>query len=72
MTYLQLVNHHGGTVEKIETPLTLREFISIHWGAWGFYKVMKAGPNMYMIFDSFSNKHCYTIGKIKKGDMQND
>ena len=70
MTYLQLFNHNDGTVEIIETPLTLREFIAIHWGAWGFFQIIKTGVNRYLISDKFSSQTCYTIEKIKKGDMK--
>lgn len=70
MTYLQLFNHNDGTVQTIETPLTLREFIAIHWGAWGFYQIIKTGVNRYLISDKFSRNACYTIEKIKKGDIK--
>jgi hypothetical protein len=56
-------------VKTIETPLTQREFISIHWGAWGFYQIIKTGVNRYLISDKFSRNACYTIEKIKKGDI---
>lgn len=70
MTYLQLFNHINGTVEIIETPLTLREYIAIHWGAWLFYQVIRTGANKYLICDKFSNTYCYTIEKMKKGDIK--
>ena len=66
MTQLQLFNHNGGTVETIETPLTLREFVAIHWGAWGFYQIMKTGVNRYLISNKFTGQTCYTIEKMKK------
>lgn len=69
MTYLQVLNHNDGTTKTIETPLTLREFIAIHFGAWGFYQIIKTGVNRYLISDIFSRQACYTIEKIKKGDM---
>ena len=70
MTYLQIVDHHGGTVKTIETPLTLREFVLIHWDAWGFYGIRKAAANKYLIYNKFENNQCYTVAKVKKGDMQ--
>ena len=44
MTYIEINNHERGTLETIETPFTLKEFISFHWGAWGFYYVGKCDP----------------------------
>ena len=70
MTYLQINNHIRGTVETIETPFTLKEFISFHWGAWGFYQVSKAAPNLYVIYSKFENTHCYSVKRIKKGDIK--
>lgn len=70
MTYLKIGNHKRGTVETIETPFTLKEFISFHWGAWGFYTVTKCDPKTYVIYDKFENNHCYTVTRIKKEEMQ--
>ena len=70
MTHLKLYNYNTGNTELTETPLTLREYIAIHWGAWGFYQVTKTGTNQYLISDRFSNMACYTVEKIKNGGMK--
>lgn len=70
MTYLEINNHERGTRETIETPFTMKEFISFHWGAWGMYYVGKSDPKTYVIYSKFENKHCYTVKRINKGDMK--
>ena len=70
MTYIEINNHKSGTREAIETPFTFREFISFHWGAWGFYYVGKCDAKTYVVYNKFDNSHCYTVRKINKGDMK--
>ena len=70
MTYIEINNHERGTRETIETPFTFKEFISFHWGAWGFYYVGKVDPKTYVVYSKFDNRHCYTVKRINKGDMQ--
>lgn len=51
------------TTKTVETPFTFREWLSIHFGAWGFYKVVKIDSKHYEIYDKFSNVLQYTITK---------
>lgn len=56
-----LINHEKQTEEVIETPFTLKQWLSFHFGAWGFYKVTQINKKHYDILDSFSNVTVYTI-----------
>lgn len=56
-----LINHEKQTEEVIETPFTLKQWLSFHFGAWGFYKITQVGKKHYDILDSFSNVTVYTI-----------
>lgn len=56
-----LINHEKQTEEVIETPFTLKQWLSFHFGAWGFYKIRQVDKKHYDILDSFSNVTVYTI-----------
>ena len=56
-----LINHGTNTRETIETPLTVKQWIAIHFGAWGFYQITKTGAKEYAITDKFNGVLCYTI-----------
>ena len=56
-----LINHEKQTEEVIETPFTLKQWLSFHFGAWGFYKIVQINKKHYDILDSFSNVTVYTI-----------
>ena len=58
----------ANTARVIEYPLTLLQFIKIHWGAWGFYRIEKAGANCYNIFSKFDGAHVYTACKAGKNE----
>lgn len=69
MTCLRIINHTNGTIRTTETPLTLREFIAVTFCAFGFYQAIRTGQNRYLINDKFSGGSCYTVEKIKKGEI---
>lgn len=56
-----LINHETNARETIETPLTVKQWIAIHFGAWGFYRITKTTPKEYTITDKFNGVLCYTI-----------
>ena len=56
-----LINHEELTEEIIDTPLTLKQWMSIHFGAWGFYNITQTNKKEYEITDKFSDKLAYTI-----------
>lgn len=68
--YIKIENHNENTSRVIDYPGSITLFIALHYGAWGFYKVLKAGANHYKIIDKFSGEHLHTVTKAKKGDMK--
>ena len=49
--------------QKIQTPLTFKQWLSIHFAAWGFYKIVQDSPKRYFILNSFTGELEYTITK---------
>ena len=56
-------NINENTTQTIETPFTLKQWLSIHFGAWGFYKIEQIDKKHYNIYDAFSKELQYTITK---------
>jgi hypothetical protein len=45
-----------------ETPLTLRQYVLIHFGAWGFYGITYYQKDKsYAIWDKFTGEVLYEI-----------
>lgn len=51
----------GESPRKIETPFTLKQWLSIHFGAWGFYQIHKMSPKEYRITNAFTGEIEYLI-----------
>jgi hypothetical protein len=51
------------TTKTIETPLTFKAWLSIHFGAWGFYQVVQTDKKHYNVYNKFDNTLEYTIVK---------
>ena len=45
----------------IETPLTFKTWLSIHFGAWGFYGIKQVNKKIYHIYDKFTGEITHTI-----------
>ena len=58
-----LINHEKQTEEIVDTPFTLKQWMSVHFGAWGFYKIAQVNNKQYEITDKFSGELAYTIKK---------
>ena len=56
-----LVNYEKNKEEVIDTPLTLRQWMSIHFEAWGFYKIIQVSKKQYEVTDKFTGELVYTI-----------
>ena len=56
-----LTDIEKGSKKEIQTPLTLKKWLSIHFGAWGFYHVEKIAKNVYYISDSFDDTLLYQV-----------
>ncbi len=67
--YIKIENHDEKNARVIDYPGSISLFIKIHFDAWGFYQVIKAGADRYNIIDKFSGIHVHTISKAKKGDI---
>ena len=65
---IKIENHNENAARVFDYPGTITQFIKIHFGAWGFYKVIKAGADVFQIFDVFTGEHVHTVTKAKKGD----
>lgn len=60
---IKITNHQENTTRVIEYPFTLLQFIKIHWGAWGFYRIEKAAANVYNVYCKLDGAHVYTACK---------
>lgn len=61
MKKFTLINHEKQTREIIESPFTIKKWLAIHFGAWGFYKINQTSKKQIDILDTFSGEICYTI-----------
>jgi hypothetical protein len=65
---IKIENHEDKTARVFDYPGTVTQFIKIHFGAWGFYKVSKTAPDHFEIIDAFTGEHLHTVTKAKKAD----
>ena len=61
MQEIKIFNHLDNKESITITPLTVKQWLSIHFGAWGWYKVIRLTKNKYQVFDKFDNKLNYTL-----------
>ena len=59
---IKIVNYENNTARVIDYPATLKTFISVHYSAWGFFRVCKAGAG-YDITCPFTGELLYTVCK---------
>ena len=59
----KLINHNDNTEKTIDTPLTFKQWLSIHFGAWGFYEITQQNKKQFDITDKFDGTLQYTIIK---------
>ena len=69
---IKIEDHSENTTRVIDYPFTLLQFIKIHWGAWGFYRVEKISANAYNVFCKFDGAHVYTASKAGKNEPVTD
>ena len=43
------------------TLLTPKQYLTVNFAGWGFYKVIKVSALKYQVFDKFENAIVYTI-----------
>lgn len=65
---IKIENHQENTVRVIEYPLTLLQFVKIHFAAFGFYRIEKTGANVYNVYCKFDGAHIYTVSKAGARD----
>lgn len=66
---IKIENRQENTVRVIEYPLTLLQFVKIHFTAFGgIYGIEKTGANKYEIYDGFDGAHVYTVSKAGARD----
>lgn len=65
---IKIENHNENAARVFEYPGTITQFIKIHFGVWGFYKVIKAAADRFEIIDVFTGEHVHTVTKAKKGN----
>lgn len=64
---IKIIDHENGAARVIDYPGTVLLFIQVHFGAWGFYKVVKTARDHFEIYDKFTCAHVHTVTKAKKG-----
>ena len=57
----KLTNIEENTTKDIITPLAFKKWLSIHFGAWGFYHIEKISQKRYYITDKFDGTILYQI-----------
>ena len=65
---IKIEYHDQGTYSVREYPYTLLQFVKIHWGAWGFYRIEKTGTNEFKIYDKFDGILRYTASRAGKNE----
>jgi hypothetical protein len=59
---IQKIDHTKKTTTIIDTPFTVRQFLTINIAGWGFYSIIKNGKD-YNVIDKFTGELIYTIKK---------
>ena len=59
---IQKIDHTKNTTTIIDSPFTIRQFLTINFAGWGFYSIVKNG-NSYNIIDKFTGELIYSIKK---------
>ena len=52
----KIENVNKNTIRIIETPLTFKQWLSIHYLAWGFYSVIQIDKKTYYVSDKFTGE----------------
>ena len=58
---INIINHVEKTSKIDYTPFSAKKWLSFHFGAWGWYKIIKESKNKYLIYDTFENILNYTL-----------
>lgn len=66
---IKIVDHPENKTRVIDYPLTLLQFVKIHFSAFGFYRIEKSSPSAYDIFCKFDGSHVCTVSKAAKNDV---
>lgn len=61
---IKIHNYETNAARVIEYPGSMSLFINVHYSAWGFYGVTKAGRDHYIITDKFTGE---IIDEITRG-----
>lgn len=56
-----LINYEKNKEEVVDTPLTLKQWMTVHFASWGFYKITQVDKKQYDITDKFTGELLYTI-----------
>lgn len=56
-----LIDYEKNKEEVVDTPLTLKQWMTVHFAAWGFYKITQVDKKQYDITDKFTGELLYTI-----------
>ena len=56
-----LIDHAKESERVVETPLTLKQWMSVNLGAWGFYRIKQIDKKHYEVTDTFDGSLVYTI-----------
>ena len=68
--YIKIENYENNTTRVIDYPGTIKLFLGLHFGAWGFYSVTKAAKDVYHVTNKFDGVLLHTISKAKKRDIE--
>lgn len=59
----KITDEQKNTTRTIETPLTFKQWLSIHFAAWGFYQITQIDKKTFYITDKFTGELLHTIKK---------
>ena len=60
---IRIHNLENTSVREIDYPGSVSLFVKVHYGAWGFYKVIRTARDRFTIVDAFTGEIIEYISK---------
>ena len=63
---IKIVDYEKNAARVIDYPGTIKLYIGVHFGAWGFYTITRDG-RAYHVTDRFTGELLYTVAPGGRG-----
>lgn len=60
---IRIHNLETVTVREIDYPGSVSLFVKVHYGAWGFYKIIRTARDHFTIVDAFTDEIIEYVSK---------